>query len=161
MQPGHKHGHLESQHIEVQAVYHSMDCQSGFQTPEAQFTCQTTERWSPHQPPKPHASYPSPEPQTRFQCLSVSATQLLSLKHVHKPEEQPSITSKSSETILFSTPALGGTLHRLKILEDKTTTQVNAPTVQKVDSAYFTVLQGSLEKVLVGQKVDGLCMLLR
>ncbi|MCJ8734416.1 hypothetical protein PDJAM_G00235180 [Pangasius djambal] len=114
MQSGHKHGHLETQHIQVQSVYHNMEDQSGFQTPEAQFTFQTTEPWSQHQPAKPQA-------QPNLQCFSVSATQLLTLKHVLKPKEQPSITSKSSETLLFSTPALGGMLQRLKILEDKAT----------------------------------------
>ncbi|XP_017330272.2 F-actin-monooxygenase mical2b isoform X3 [Ictalurus punctatus] len=118
MQPGHKHGHLENQHMQVQSVYHNRVDQSGFQTPEAQFNCQTTEPWSRHQV---QASYPTPDPQSSLQCLSVSATQLLTLKHVLKPQEQPSITSKPSETLLFSTPALGGMLQRLKILEDKTT----------------------------------------
>ncbi|XP_034162131.2 F-actin-monooxygenase mical2b isoform X3 [Pangasianodon hypophthalmus] len=114
MQSGHKHGHLETQHIQVQSVYHNMDDQSGFQTPEAQFTCQTTEPWSHHQPAKPQA-------QPSLQCFSVSATQLLALKHVLKPKDQPSVTSKSSETLLFSPPALGGMLQRLKIVEDKAT----------------------------------------
>lgn len=145
-QPGHKQGHLETQHIQVQSVYRSMDDQSGLQTPEAQFTCQTTEPWSHNQPSKPQANYPTPAPQASLQCLSVSATQLLSLKHVLKPKEQPSITSKSSETFLFSTPAVGGMLQRLKILEDKTT-QVNAASMRKVESAHLH------------QKVDSTCML--
>lgn len=143
MQPGHKHGHLENQHMQVQSVYHNRVDQSGFQTPEAQFNCQTTEPWSRHQP---QASYPTPDPQSSLQCLSVSATQLLTLKHVLKPQEQPSITSKPSETLLFSTPALGGMLQRLKILEDKTT-QVNAATEQKVDSIRFPMLHGSLKSL--------------
>ncbi|XP_017330274.2 F-actin-monooxygenase mical2b isoform X6 [Ictalurus punctatus] len=138
MQPGHKHGHLENQHMQVQSVYHNRVDQSGFQTPEAQFNCQTTEPWSRHQV---QASYPTPDPQSSLQCLSVSATQLLTLKHVLKPQEQPSITSKPSETLLFSTPALGGMLQRLKILEDKTT-QVNlrkefAPGMGGSDTCHF------------------------
>lgn len=133
MQPGHKHGHPESQHIEVQSLFHTVD---GFQTPETQFTFQTTERRSHHQPAEPQTSYSNPEPQTNLQCISVSATRLLSLKHVLRPAEQPSVMSKSSENHMFSTPALGGMLQRLKILEDKTA-QVNAATMQKVDSAHF------------------------
>lgn len=133
MQPDHKHGHLESQHIEVQSLFHTVD---GFQTPEAQFTCQTTEPWSRYQLTEPQTSYSNPEPRTSLQCLSVSATQLLSLKHVLRPEEQPTIPSESSENLRLATPVLGGMLQRLKILEDKTT-QVNAATVQMVDSAHF------------------------
>lgn len=139
MQPAHKHS--ESQHTEVQSLYHSMDDRSGFQTPEAQFTCPTTERWSRHQAPEPQASYPSPEPRTNLQCLSVSAAQLLSLKHVLKSKEQPPVTSTSSETLMFSTPALGGMLQQLKILEDKTA-QVNAAR----NSAHVPMLHGSLER---------------
>lgn len=131
MQPGHKHRHLETQHVQVQSVYHNMNDQSGFQ------------------PSEPQATYPTPEPRASLQCLSVSATQLLTLKHVLQPKEQPSITNKTSETLLFSTPTLGGMLQRLKILEDKPV-QVNAATMQKLDSAHFPMLHGSLEKVIMG-----------
>lgn len=123
MQPGNKHGPLETQHVQIQSLYFnttSMEAQSGFQSPEPQFTSQTTQPWSQLQPPKPSTS----QPQSRLQCLSVSA---LTLKHVLKPKEEPVITSKSSETQLSSTPALRGMLQRLKVLEDKTS-QVNADT---------------------------------
>ncbi|XP_058252730.1 F-actin-monooxygenase mical2b isoform X2 [Hemibagrus wyckioides] len=116
MQPGNKHGPLETQHVQIQSLYintTSMEDQSAFQSPEPQFTSQTTQPWSQLQPPKPS----TPQPQSSLQCLSVSA---LTLKHVLKPKEEPVITSKSSETPLISLPALGGMLQRLKVLEDKT-----------------------------------------
>ncbi|XP_053361383.1 F-actin-monooxygenase mical2b isoform X1 [Clarias gariepinus] len=123
-QPGHKHGQAETQDIQFHSVYHAMDNQSGFQTPEVQFTCQTTEAWSRHQS--------TSEPRPGLQCISVSATQLLTLKHVLRPEKQPSISSKSSDTFSLSTPALGGMLQRLKILEDKITqNKVQTPSARE------------------------------
>ncbi|KAK3535611.1 hypothetical protein QTP70_017798, partial [Hemibagrus guttatus] len=120
MQPGNKHGHLETQHVPIQSLYintTSMEDQSGFQSPEPQFTSQTTQPWSHLQPPKPSTT----EPQSSRECLSVSAAQRLTLKRVLKPKEEPALTCKSSETLLISTSALGGMLQRLKVLEDKTT----------------------------------------
>lgn len=118
---------------------------------QARVTRQTTDPWSPHQP----SNYPSPEPRDGLQCLSVAATQLLSLKHVLKHTEQTSVTCKSSESLLFSAPALGEVMQRLKILEDKTV-QVNAATMQKVESDHFPMLHG---KVRVGQNEQCICMI--
>lgn len=145
-QPGNKHGQLETQHIQVQSLYHCsiMDDQSGFQSPETRLTCQTTESWCHHQGVELSGS----EPQASLQCFSVSATQLSTLKHVLIPEEQPSVPFKSSETLLISTPALGGMLQRLKILEDDTA-QVNAAQVRLPSEVFMC------------KKVECFCMLLR
>ncbi|TSQ92666.1 [F-actin]-methionine sulfoxide oxidase MICAL2 [Bagarius yarrelli] len=118
MQPGNKHGHLETQPVQVQSFYHSsiMEDQSGFQSPETPLICQKTKSWCHQQGVETSGS----ELQASFQCFSVSAKQLLTLNHVLKPKEQHSVPSKSSETLLLSTPALGGMLQRLKILEDET-----------------------------------------
>lgn len=114
MQPGNKQGHLETQQVQVWSLHTTMEDQTGFQSPESQLTSQTTQ-----------ASKPStPELQSSLQCLSVSAAQHSSLKHVLVPKEQRVITCKSSETPLISTAAL----QRLKIVEDKTA-QVNTATV--------------------------------
>ncbi|KAF7707659.1 hypothetical protein HF521_018877 [Silurus meridionalis] len=118
MQPAHKQGNLETTHVQIQSFFHTTDDQSGFQASESQFTCQTTEHWSHHEPPTPQTGYSAPESRPSLQCLSVSAPRLLTLKHVVYPKEQPLITSKSSENP-FSAPALGGMLQRLKLLEDE------------------------------------------
>ncbi|XP_047658177.1 F-actin-monooxygenase mical2b isoform X2 [Tachysurus fulvidraco] len=107
MQPGNKLGHLETQQVQVWSLHTTTTTEdrTGFQSPESPLTSQTT------QDSKPSA----PELQSSLQCLSVSAAQRSTPKHVLVPKEQSAITCKSSETPLVSTAAL----QRLKIVEDK------------------------------------------
>ncbi|XP_060740755.1 F-actin-monooxygenase mical2b isoform X3 [Tachysurus vachellii] len=107
MQHGNKQGHLETQQVQVWSLHTTMEDQTGFQSPESQLTSQTTQNAKPS----------TPELQSSLQGLSVSAAQHSTLKHVLVPKERRAITCKSSETPLISTAAL----HRLKMVEDKTT----------------------------------------
>ncbi|XP_047658179.1 F-actin-monooxygenase mical2b isoform X3 [Tachysurus fulvidraco] len=129
MQPGNKLGHLETQQVQVWSLHTTTTTEdrTGFQSPESPLTSQTT------QDSKPSA----PELQSSLQCLSVSAAQRSTPKHVLVPKEQSAITCKSSETPLVSTAAL----QRLKIVEDKSA-QVNlrkefAPGMGGSDTCHF------------------------
>ncbi|XP_062856855.1 F-actin-monooxygenase mical2b isoform X2 [Trichomycterus rosablanca] len=135
IQPGHKHVRddvqLPHQHTQVHSAYSQTADHPADQMSEAHFTLHFTKTQSHTQASKPQSTSQSPsrasEPRTSSACLSVSATQLVTLSHVLQTS-QPSDTSSSPEPLLSSTFALGGMLQRLQILEEQIT-QRRAQTV--------------------------------
>ncbi|XP_066504577.1 F-actin-monooxygenase mical2b isoform X1 [Hoplias malabaricus] len=132
MQPGSKHGNVENllshQPSQAQSTYKPIDDHADFQTPVPQFGFRTTEPWSCPQPPEPCSIS-----EHRSSSPLIPAAQVMSLRHVHEPRE-PSLASGSPETFNSTTPALGGMLLRLQLLED----QINQKKAQTLSAREFS-----------------------